>query len=408
MRAPDGFPRRLLDLTVRPLRWIAIAAAVTASVSCGKIGPPLPPLRLVPDAPATLVATRVGQDVHLRFVVPAQNAGAQGLVDVERVEIYAASVAAGAPAPPNREFLTKAYLVGSVDVRPAEIPGEPAPAPAAAAAETRPGPGEAATFVEPLTTQMLNPVAPPAVPAPPTDPAAKPAAAAPAAPTYATRIYAVRGVTSRGRPGNPSGRVTVPLVEPPAAPAGVAAEFTETAFVLSWTPPLADVGGAPLLFNVYRAEAPAAPLNAKPAATPPVELPGVEFGVERCFVVRTLQQVAKVGIESEASAPVCVTPRDIFPPAAPSGLTGVATPGGISLIWDAGTETDLGGYLVLRTEAGGDTLQPLTPEPIRETSYTDTAVTPGVRYAYVIVAVDRATPPNRSAPSARHEVTASQ
>jgi len=33
-------------------------------------------------------------------------------------------------------------------------------------------------------------------------------------------------------------------------------------------------------------------------------------------------------------------------------------------------------------------------------------VKPGVRYAYVIVAVDKATPPNRSAPSARVEETA--
>ena len=71
--------------------------------------------------------------------------------------------------------------------------------------------------------------------------------------------------------------------------------------------------------------------------------------------------------------------------------------GAINLIWDANTEADLGGYLVLRGEAPGDTLQPLTPQPIRETRYRDTAVKPGVRYVYAIVAVDRATPPNRSA-----------
>ena len=46
-------------------------------------------------------------------------------------------------------------------------------------------------------------------------------------------------------------------------------------------------------------------------------------------------------------------------------------PGSINLIWDANTEADLGGYLVLRGEAPGDTLQPLTPEPIKETRYQD-------------------------------------
>lgn len=78
----------------------------------------------------------------------------------------------------------------------------------------------------------------------------------------------------------------------------------------------------------------------------------------------------------------------------------------ISLIWDANTEPDLAGYIVLRGEAPGDTLQPLTPKPIRETTFRDTTVKPGVRYVYAIVAVDNATPPNRSVPSVRVEETA--
>lgn len=392
---------------MRAAGWVVFAAAAAAAVSCGKIGPPLPPLRLVPDAPVGLTATRVGPDVHLRFTVPTQNVGQPGPVDIERIEIYAASVAPGAPVPPNREFLTEKYLVGSVDVRPGTPPDTP-PAPDAVA-DTRPGPGEPASFVEPLTTEMLNPPAPPApaVAPPPVDPLV--AAKAPAPPTYATRVYAVRGVSTRGRPGNPSARVVVPLVDPPPPPSSVAVDFSETVFSLTWTPPVAEVGGPPLLFAVYRAELPAsAALTPKPVAEPAAQVPGVEFGVERCFIVRTRQQVAKVDIESEASTPVCVTPRDIFPPAAPTGLTGVATPGAIALLWDPNTEADLAGYLVLRGEAGSDTLQPLTPEPIRDASYTDSSVTPGVRYVYVVVAVDHATPPNRSAPSARHEVTAAQ
>jgi fibronectin type 3 domain-containing protein len=78
----------------------------------------------------------------------------------------------------------------------------------------------------------------------------------------------------------------------------------------------------------------------------------------------------------------------------------------MNLGWDANTEADLAGYVVLRGEAPGDTLQPLTPAPIAATSYEDKTVKPGVRYVYVIVAVDKATPPNRSAPSTRLEETA--
>ena len=104
--------------------------------------------------------------------------------------------------------------------------------------------------------------------------------------------------------------------------------------------------------------------------------------------------------------PVCVTPRDTFPPAAPAGLSVVAAEGAINLIWDANSERDLAGYLVLRGEAPGDTLQPLTPAPIDRNQFRDKTAKPGVRYVYAIVAVDKATPPNRSATSARVEETA--
>jgi predicted small lipoprotein YifL len=307
----------------RAPRLLVLAAAAAVLVACGKKGPPLPPLHLVPAAPGDVTVARLGPDVHLRFTVPSENAGAPGPVEIERVEIFAASIAAGAPAPPNREFLTATYRVGTIDVRPPAARGEPA---ADTADDTRPGPGEAATFVEPLTTAMLNPSAPavpePAPPAVETPPAA---AAKPAPPAYPTRIYAIRGVTSRGRPGNPSTRVTVPLVGLPAPPGDVAVDFTETAFVVTWTPPVADVGGSPLRFHVYRAEAPTEPLQAAPTAEASLELPGVAFGVEQCFAVRTVLQIADVAVGSDASPPACATPRDIFPPAPPAGLNGVAT-----------------------------------------------------------------------------------
>jgi len=58
----------------------------------------------------------------------------------------------------------------------------------------------------------------------------------------------------------------------------------------------------------------------------------------------------------------------------------------------------------LRGEAGGDTLQPITPVPIEEPTYRDTAITPGARYVYAILAVDTAS--NVSLESNRVEETA--
>jgi fibronectin type 3 domain-containing protein len=49
---------------------------------------------------------------------------------------------------------------------------------------------------------------------------------------------------------------------------------------------------------------------------------------------------------------------------------------------------------------------PLTPDPVRETTYRDTAVRAGVRYVYAVVAVDDARPRNASAQSNRVEETA--
>ena len=121
-------------------------------------------------------------------------------------------------------------------------------------------------------------------------------------------------------------------------------------------------------------------------------------------MVRTVALVQNVRVESDPSGPACVLPRDTFPPAAPKGLSAVSAPGVMNLIWDASPEADLAGYLVLRGEAPGDTLRPLTPEPIRETTFKDTTVVAGARYVYALVAVDRSG--NQSAPSDRLEETA--
>ena len=109
-----------------------------------------------------------------------------------------------------------------------------------------------------------------------------------------------------------------------------------------------------------------------------------------------------------ASPRTCVTPQDTFPPAAPKNLAAIAGSGVISLIWDPNTESDLAGYIVLRGEAPGDTLQAITPQPVTVTSYRDESVRTGTRYVYAVVAVDRAEPQNVSPQSNRAAETARQ
>lgn len=537
----------------RPGPYVCALLLAVLVTACGKKGPPLAPLRLIPEAPSDVSLRRVGNKAILNFTLPKKNANGPGAVDLDRVEIYAITAGPGALVPPNRDLLTRSYLVGTISVKPPTVEDQ-APDPKASD-DKRPSPGDAVTFSEELNEDTMRPAplklappprssqpaaaggqspagnaGPPAAGVPPA-PAAAQAPAAPQPPppaaggrapstvaaaqvastsasAYPVRVYVLRGLTRRGRGGAPGPRMQLPLVPLPSPPVDVVTMFTEHAVALAWTPPVTDnidgfasalpvvpvavahpdaaaategavpASGAPLPVPALPAAVPAttapAPVPALPEAVPataaPVPVPplpaaapasgavaapsvpqtgpavqpaaqpasggtnaytfnvyeaggdvplnkaplstgffrheGAPFGQEQCFAVRSVSTTANVGIEGEPSKPVCLTPRDIFPPAAPRGLNAVAGPGAISLIWDANAEPDLAGYLVLRGEAPGGTLQPLTPSPIRETNYRDATVTAGVRYVYVVIAVDSATPPNTSPPTARVEETA--
>ena len=392
-------------------------SVVLLSVGCGKEGPPLPPLQLAPAAVTGVAARRQANEVRFTFVLPTRNQDNSEPINLERVEIFAATVAAGAVVPTNRELLAPLNRAGSIDVKPpppkeGEEAEKKGAAPVVKKDDPRPGPGETVTFVEELTEARLKPTYTTPVPAPKApDPAAAPTAApvAPAAPAafpLPRRIYVIRGVARGGRPGAPTTRIELPIADPPPPPGAATATFTESAVKLSWIAPVVDPAAtAGPTFNVYLPDG-ATPLNPAPLTVPEFERQGAVFGTEQCYVVRTVLMVGAVALESSPSERICTTPVDKFPPAAPKGLSAVAGTGVISLIWDANTEQDLAGYLVLRGEAPGDTLQPLMPAPIRETTFRDTTAKPGVRYVYAIVAVDVANPPNTSAQSPRVEETA--
>ena len=150
------------------------------------------------------------------------------------------------------------------------------------------------------------------------------------------------------------------------------------------------------------------PITPAPVAGTEYVLKGVAFNAERCFEVRPIDTVFGSVVIGPPSPRTCVTPLDTFPPVAPRNLAAIAGSGVISLIWDANAEGDLAGYIVLRGEAPGDTLQAITPEPVTVTSYRDESVRAGTRYVYVVVAVDRAVPQNVSPQSNRVEETARQ
>ena len=352
--------------------YLAIALAAVGAVACGKKGPPLPPLRPVPGAVADLAADRLDDQITLRFTAPSANADGTTPVALDRIEIYALTLAAGDPAPTRAALLAPGNLLAAIPVRPAG--GGVSPSGSGAG---RPAPGERATYVDRL-------------------------AAGAAAASDQLRYYAAVSAVGR-RPGPVSSIVPVPFGEAPPAPAAVKVDYDEKIFTVSWA---SDPG--PQRFLVYDASpasAEAALLSTEPLADPRFT-GAVEFGRERCFVVRGVRVTGRVFVRGEASAPVCVTFSDRFAPPAPTGLLAVAGDGGVDLVWSAVEVSDLAGYLVLRGEGPNGTLQRLTADPITATRYRDTTVTSGATYVYSVVALDASTPPNLSAQSSRQVVTA--
>jgi hypothetical protein len=429
-------------------RLTCAALLILAAVGCGKKGPPLAPLVRVPGQVAELTALRSGDVVYLATLVPAANVGGDTPADIAGLEIYAVT-AERQPVLGEREPGPPWTLLHRLPVR------RPVPAPPPPAAGAPPVPplpvepgldqGQRITVREELTPEVLAPVevpaATPEAPLPSEVDATYPELSLPlvaeASDRSARRFYVARAVTRRGRPGQWSTVRSVPTASPLAAPLVAAPTYDADAITLAWTPPAGavvapsppDEGNLPsrpfgpvvpvTAYNVYVAAGEptpdalglvtrTAPLNAKPIEAATISAPGVAFGQERCFVVRSLATIGGTAVEGPPSAPSCVTPVDTFAPPAPSALEAVGGAGVISLIWEAVEVPDLAGYVILRGENGAEPTTPLTPAPIRDSSYEDRAVTPGVRYTYVVAAVDSATPPNQSAPSNRADETARQ
>ena len=411
--------------------------AVITTISCGKTGPPLPPLVRVPVAPANVSADRRGATVDLRFTVPSANTDNSRPANIERVDVYAITAPASVT---DEQMLKRGTRIASIDVKapvdPDKAVDEDQPVEDAdPAVGTGLDQGVEAHASETLTADVLSPA----------DllkdvkrarkplfdenrPLTGPPSAVPA------RVYAAVGVTRDGKRG-PWARRLVPLVPPPPAPAAPTIDYDEKAITVTWGSirrapetseavlPSRAIGTTPIVirYNVYdvspavvngtsqagQAGQSGATGNAGTKLTP-TALDETKFvdtrmawGERRCYAVRAVESVGGMTIESDAADPKCKTLTDTFPPVAPANLKSVGSEGVINLIWDANGESDLAGYLVFRG-TGGD-LGLITPTLLTEAHFED-PVRPGTRYVYAVKAVDKSG--NVSGFSNRQEETA--
>lgn len=236
-------------------------------------------------------------------------------------------------------------------------------------------------------------------------------------------------ISQKGRSA-PSNVVTVRIF-PPAAPiTDLAAKVTEKAVELSWSPVAlpAEPGNRAdtkptLIYRAYREEkhepkTATAPAGTTLAGTTPVAAPQVlpselfgespspsfrdtsfEFGHTYIYSVRSVVQYgtnSADSVESNDSNLLEVTPKDIFPPAAPAGLVAIAVPATpdvpahIELSWAISPETDLSGYNIYRSEHGSTPVPRLNQGTLLAPSYRDMTVIPGRLYTYTVTAIDRA------------------
>jgi hypothetical protein len=356
--------------------WIAVAAIVAAIVAgCGKVGPPLPPIRSAPSRPNQLDAVQVGPVIRLSWTATRLDLRKDERSAIRRADVYRLRQSRDAtPATIADEFEAEADIIGFLDY-------------------------------DTLTEQMKRDGR--LVYEDTLDLAEAPLL------TNTRFQYAVRFVDGRERPLTLSNIVSIePVPGIARPPAALAASQQQDQIALVWTPPTENIDGSSpaqvVGYNVYRAKPSAErlgrPLNDRPLTESRFVDRNFLYLTPYVYVVRSVSQGPEALVESSDSDRLEVTPRDTFAPSAPTNVTAASAAGVVSLFWPTNTEPDVVGYFIYRREANGEWAR-ITDKPVTRATYRDERVRVGARYGYRLTAVDRYG--NESAPSGEVIETAS-
>ncbi len=348
---------------------------------CANPGPPRPPSLHLPATVSDLAAQRVGDQIRLHWTTPDKTTDGSKIKGVTTAEICRApeSAPASACTPIRRLIVT-------------------------------PGLGEAVDTFSPALS---------------------------ADPQRLIR-YQITLLNDREHTAGPSTSAFAAAGSAPPPIDGFRAQSTAKGALLQWSP--TDAGDVIEVTRLDTAatRVPPRPPSAQPAATNSKEPAEMRFrtggpapggapfrsdaggtldvtarrGDTYTYTAERVRSVRLVGhtleIRSAPSPAVNVVMRDTYPPTPPAGLETIAiaqpnAPLAIDLSWTPNTEAALAGYLVYRQElsptgsAAGAPVR-LTPTPIVEPGFHDTAVVPGHTFRYTITAVDSSG--NESAPGA--------
>jgi hypothetical protein len=208
-------------------------------------------------------------------------------------------------------------------------------------------------------------------------------------PAPGTNVRVAARAVNRGQRSNLTPPVILTIQTPPAAPTALTAGLEAGGVVLGWT------GGPALVYRKKTGGAYEAPLDPRPTAAAAYRDTTVAAGDSWCYVVRAAAGIEPL-VESAPSSEACVSVRDVFAPAPPTGVAALAAGGVVDVSWSPSAEPDLASYRIHRSDGGEP--RTLGEVPAAETRYRDESAAVGPTYSYTVTAVDK--DGNESAPSA--------
>lgn len=316
----------------RPCLFALALGALLAS--CGSVGEPLPPLLHIPGRVEDFAVRQVASELVAEWTWPVLGSEGQVFRDMERFEIYSLFVPAGSDVPPAEALADHGRIVVAVAAQ------------------------------DPATT----------------GPGMRLAVRAPLAAHYGTRQgFAVRGVSASGRVSAWSEMRVLDVVQPPAAASDLVAAAVEQGVSLVWSPvPEAA------RYDIERRIAEGEFQSIGAAEAPEFLDSSPQWEMPSSYRVKALKPAAdSPDVPGLASNVAVLTPRDVFPPAAPSDLRALAVESGVELSWSSNSEPDLAGYRVLRDGA------PIHDGLLESANYTDQPLPAGQTVVYQVTAVDR-------------------
>jgi fibronectin type 3 domain-containing protein len=194
-------------------------------------------------------------------------------------------------------------------------------------------------------------------------------------------FYVVSAINSAGESANSAEATATPVapVSVPAVPAGLAATAGNAQVALAWA---ASTGATS--YHLKRATVSGGPYTqiAAPAATNFTDT-GLTNGTKYFYVVSAVNSAGESANSAQASA----TPvAPVVIPSVPTGLVAIAGNGQVSLSWSASSGAT-GYHLKRATASGGPYTQIAAPTT---TSFTDSGLTNGTKYFYVVSALNSA------------------